>query len=127
MKISRRANIGQSRVASPPSLSQIPREAVNDPALPAGTFPAYLRNCQELFNFDNWKGRDICETSDNHFIDKKHELMFLKWAEDNLKIIFSKVSFMDGSGTNFDTPDGWSKGLVVNGQDRLQHLRRLRG
>ena len=40
---------------------------------------------------------------------------------------FSKVLFTDESCAILDGPDGWSKGWVLNGQDRHQRLRCLQG
>ena len=40
---------------------------------------------------------------------KIHTQERLKWAEDKMKVHFSKVLFSDESRGTFEEPDGWSK------------------
>ena len=55
-------------------------------------------------------------------LTKTHLQKGLKWTEDNMKVDFSKVLFLNESHATFDGPDGWSKSWVVNQRDHHQCL-----
>ena len=52
---------------------------------------------------------------------------YLKWVEDNMKVDFSKVLFMDESCATLDGHGGWSKGWVISKQDHHQCMRHQQG
>ncbi|XP_029641898.1 uncharacterized protein LOC115216572 [Octopus sinensis] len=126
-KILKRVDEGQSRAVSQRSLLRFKREAVKNPGLTSREQFKHVgvktasrtTRCHLLKNVCK-PVTSVKRTS----LNKLHVQNHLKWAEDNMKVDFSKVLITDETRAALDGSDGRIKGWVVNGRDRHQHLRR---
>lgn len=129
-KIRQRADKGKPRAITPRSMSRIKREAMKNPGLTSQELfsrigePSVPRStrCRYLKKIAlPTKAVSKPPLKQNHIENR------LKWAEDNMKVDFSKVLFTDETRATLDGPDGWCKGWVIIGQNRHQRLRRQQG
>ncbi len=51
-------------------------------------------------------------------LNQKHKEKPKAWARDNMKTDFSNVVVIDESKVTLDGPDGWSKGWVLQTEER---------
>ena len=129
-KVRTRSDKGKNRIVSRRSMMRIKREATKNPGLCS----------KELFDrvgLGNVSKTTRCRTlrqvaksvnpETKPPLKQCHIQNRLKWAEDNMKIDFSKVLFTDEVRVTLDGPDDWSKGWVINGQARHHRLRRQQG
>ena len=129
-KVRKRPHTGESKVVDRRSLSRIKREIVKNPTLRNGNFfkgigdtsvPRTTR-CRILKRMAK-PLMSIVKPS----LSKTQKQTRVKWAEDNVKVNFSKVLFAAETRTTLDGLDGWSKGWASIGGDRHHHLRRRQG
>ena len=129
-KVRTRSDKGKNRIVSRRSMMRIKREATKNP----GLCSKELFDCVRLGNVSKTTRcrtlRQVAKSVNSETkqpLKQYHIQNRLKWAEDNMKVDFSKVLFTDEVRVTLDGPDGWNKGWVINGQARHHRLRRQQG